>query len=89
MLDKAINAEDPITIVGTEYKSRLLVGTGKYKDLDETRQAIERSGAEIVTVAIGRANRFRAWDPQPLQHTYHNRECQRSNYSRRGRRYGI
>lgn len=43
-------------MAGTEFQSRLLVGTGKYKDLDETRQAIVASGAEIVTVAIRRTN---------------------------------
>lgn len=47
---------DTFTLAGTEFQSRLLVGTGKYKDLDETRQAIEASGAEIVTVAIRRTN---------------------------------
>lgn len=47
---------DPLVIAGVEYKSRLLVGTGKYKDLEETRQATEESGAEIVTVAIRRSN---------------------------------
>ncbi len=47
---------DPLLIAGREYRSRLLVGTGKYKDLDETRRAIEASGAEIVTVAIRRTN---------------------------------
>ncbi|MEN8108742.1 MAG: thiazole synthase [Pseudomonadota bacterium] len=47
---------DPVTIAGVEYQSRLLVGTGKYKDLNETRDAIEASGAEIVTVAIRRTN---------------------------------
>ena len=39
-----------------EFQSRLLVGTGKYKDLEETRLAIEASGAEIVTVAVRRTN---------------------------------
>ncbi|TVQ71788.1 MAG: thiazole synthase [Chromatiaceae bacterium] len=48
--------EDALIIGGTTYRSRLLVGTGKYKDLDETRDAIEASGAEIVTVAIRRTN---------------------------------
>src|SRR5690606_8884878 len=43
-------------LAGREYRSRLLVGTGKYKDFDETRRAIEASGAEIVTVAIRRSN---------------------------------
>ena len=47
---------DPLVIAGKAYTSRLLVGTGKYKDFDETRQAIEASGAEIVTVAIRRTN---------------------------------
>lgn len=47
---------DPLVIAGRAYNSRLLVGTGKYKDFDETRQAIEMAGAEIVTVAIRRTN---------------------------------
>ena len=47
---------DPLEIAGQLYQSRLLIGTGKYRDLDETRQAIEASGADIVTVAIRRTN---------------------------------
>lgn len=47
---------DSLVIAGTEYQSRLLVGTGKYKDMNETRAAIEASGAEIVTVAVRRTN---------------------------------
>lgn len=47
---------DPLTIAGRAYSSRLLVGTGKYKDLDETRRAVEASGAQIVTVAVRRTN---------------------------------
>lgn len=47
---------DNLIIAGKSYSSRLLVGTGKYKDFDQTRQAIEASGAEIVTVAIRRTN---------------------------------
>jgi thiazole synthase len=50
--------EDTLAIAGRAYRSRLLVGTGKYKDLDETRRAIEASGAEIVTVAIRRTPFF-------------------------------
>ena len=46
----------PLTIAGRAYSSRLLVGTGKYKDHDETRRAIEASGAQIVTVAVRRTN---------------------------------
>jgi len=47
---------DSLLIAGKEYRSRLLVGTGKYKDLDETARAIEASGAEIVTIAVRRTN---------------------------------
>ena len=45
-----------LTIAGKTYRSRLLVGSGKYKDLDETRLATEASGADIITVAIRRVN---------------------------------
>jgi len=47
---------DPLVIAGKSYSSRLLVGTGKYKDFAETRAAVEASGAQIVTVAIRRTN---------------------------------
>lgn len=47
---------DEVVIAGKSYRSRLLVGTGKYKDLEETRKAIDASGAEIVTVALRRTN---------------------------------
>lgn len=47
---------DPLVIAGKSYTSRLLVGTGKYKSMDETRAAIEASGAQIVTVAVRRTN---------------------------------
>lgn len=48
--------EDVLNIAGKTYQSRLLVGTGKYKDMEETRLAIEASGAQIITVAIRRTN---------------------------------
>lgn len=48
--------EDPLVIAGRTYSSRLLVGTGKYKNFEETKQAIVASGAEIVTVALRRTN---------------------------------
>ena len=48
--------KDTLKIAGKEYQSRLLVGTGKYKDMNETRQAIETSGAEIITIAVRRTN---------------------------------
>ncbi|MGH8580435.1 MAG: thiazole synthase [Gammaproteobacteria bacterium] len=47
---------DTLLVAGARYHSRLLVGTGKYSSLEQTRRAIEASGAEIVTVAIRRAN---------------------------------
>src|SRR3954449_8157598 len=47
---------DPLVIAGRAYRSRLLVGTGKYRDFAQTREAIVASGAEIVTVAIRRTN---------------------------------
>lgn len=48
--------DSPLTIAGVDYHSRLLVGTGKYRDFSETRDAIEASGAEIVTMAVRRSN---------------------------------
>ena len=47
---------DNFIIAGKNYSSRLLVGTGKYKDFAETRAAVEASGAEIITIAIRRSN---------------------------------
>ncbi len=49
-------SNDPLIIAGVTYHSRLLVGTGKYRDLEETRLATEASGAQIVTVAVRRTN---------------------------------
>ncbi|MDW7640534.1 thiazole synthase, partial [Klebsiella pneumoniae] len=48
--------DTPLIIGSRSFQSRLLVGTGKYKDLNETDLAIQASGAEIVTVAIRRVN---------------------------------
>ena len=48
--------QDTLVVAGREFTSRLLTGTGKYKDLDETRRATEAAGAQIVTVAIRRVN---------------------------------
>ncbi|AXK37955.1 thiazole synthase [Crenobacter cavernae] len=47
---------DPLIIAGKTYSSRLLVGTGKYKDFAETKEAVDEAGAEIITVAIRRTN---------------------------------
>ena len=53
MMDTKLHS---LMIAGQTYRSRLLVGTGKYKDFAETRAAIDASGAQIVTVAIRRVN---------------------------------
>jgi thiazole synthase len=47
---------DSLVIAGKSYSSRLLIGTGKYRDFAQTREAVQASGAEIVTVAIRRTN---------------------------------
>jgi thiazole synthase len=47
---------DPLVIAGRQFRSRLIVGTGKYKSFQETARAIDTSGAEIVTVAVRRVN---------------------------------
>src|SRR6185369_3524147 len=48
--------DDTWTVAGRQFRSRLIVGTGRYKDLEETGRAIAASGAEIVTVAVRRVN---------------------------------
>ena len=48
--------EDTFTIANKNYNSRLIVGTGKYKNFEETANAVKASGAEIVTVAVRRVN---------------------------------
>ena len=53
-----IEAADPLVIAGKPYRSRLLTGTGKFRDLEETRRATEAAGADIVTVAIRRTPFF-------------------------------
>src|SRR4029453_8590945 len=47
---------DPLVVAGRAYRSRLLIGTGKYRDFAQTRDAVVASGAQIVTVAIRRTN---------------------------------
>ncbi len=57
MTDKPyVPADDPLVIAGRTFSSRLLTGTGKYRDLEQTRLATEAAGAEIVTVAVRRTN---------------------------------
>ena len=60
--------DDPLVVAGRHYRSRLLVGTGKYKDFEETARAIEASGAEIVTVAVRRVNITDRKQPMLVDH---------------------
>ncbi len=63
-----VREEDTFEVAGRRFRSRLIVGTGKYKDFAETRDAIVASGAEIVTVAVRRVN---VTDPgQPMLMDY-------------------
>jgi len=50
------DCSDPLVVAGRRFRSRLLTGTGKFRDLEETRRATEAAGAEIVTIAIRRSN---------------------------------
>ena len=59
---------DPFVLAGKSYTSRLIVGTGKYRDFEETRKAVELSGAEIVTVAVRRVNITDAGKENLLDH---------------------
>jgi thiazole synthase len=64
-----VSIDDPLVVAGRTYRSRLLVGTGKYRDFAQTRAAIDASGAEIVTVAIRRTNIGQnANEPSLLEH---------------------
>ena len=69
-------AGDTFSIAGKTYSSRLIVGTGKYKDFEETARALEVSGAEIVTVAVRRVNVTNPNEPilmdfvDPKKYTY-------------------
>jgi len=71
------NDGDSFEVAGQSYWSRLLVGTGKYKDFEETKKAVEASGAEIVTVAVRRVNVTNPKEPMlvdyldpKITHTY-------------------
>ena len=55
---------DYFVIDGQKFSSRLIIGTGKYKDFAQTRQALETSGAEIITVALRRVNVFKKDEPK-------------------------
>jgi thiazole synthase len=55
-MESPVSHDDPLIIAGRSYSSRLLTGTGKFKDFDETRRATDAAGAQIVTVALRRVN---------------------------------
>jgi thiazole synthase len=55
-MESPVSHDDPLIIAGKSYRSRLLTGTGKFKDFDETRRATDAAGAQIVTVALRRVN---------------------------------
>ena len=59
---------DSLVIAGRSYRSRLIVGTGKYRDFEETRRAVEASGADMVTVAVRRVNITRRDEPNLLEY---------------------
>ncbi|OOZ46698.1 thiazole synthase [Solemya velum gill symbiont] len=72
-----MSQKDTFTVAGRTFTSRLLVGTGKYKDMDETREAIKASGAEVITIAVRRTNIGQDGDAEnildvlpPTEYTY-------------------
>ena len=75
-LGETNKASDGFTIAGQSFSSRLIVGTGKYKDFEETARALEASGAEIVSVAVRRVNVTNPNEPMlvdfvdPKKYTY-------------------
>ncbi|RMF16790.1 MAG: sulfur carrier protein ThiS [Alphaproteobacteria bacterium] len=62
------NEDDVLEVAGRRYASRLIVGTGKYRDFEETARAVEASGAEIVTVAVRRVNLSDPSKPMLVDH---------------------
>ena len=65
---ETVDGDDGLVIAGRHFKSRLIVGTGKYKDYDENRRAAEAAGAEIVTVAVRRVNVTDPDQPMLIDH---------------------
>ncbi len=63
-----VPTDAPLTVGGREFRSRLMVGTGKYKDIDMMVRAIASSGAEVVTVAVRRVDLDRSKDESLLHH---------------------
>lgn len=61
-------ADDPMTIAGITFRSRLWIGTGKYRSFEETRRVILESGADVVTVAVRRVNILKKDEPNLLDY---------------------
>ena len=59
-------SDDPLTIAGITFRSRLWIGTGKYRSFEETRKVILESGADVVTVAVRRVNILKKDEPNLL-----------------------
>ncbi|MHB1730810.1 MAG: thiazole synthase [Leptospirillum sp.] len=68
VLEDIAGTDDPMVIGGISFRSRLWVGTGKYKDFEQTREAILASGADVVTVAVRRVNILKKDEPNLLDY---------------------
>jgi len=87
---------DPLVIAGRSFRSRLIVGTGKYKSFQETARALEASGAEMVTVAVRRVNLDRSKeslldyiDPKKYFLLPNTAGCYTADEARLGREVGL
>ena len=76
ILEKKGGSSDSLVIAGKEFSSRLIIGTGKYQSFQQTKEALEASSADIITVALRRVNVFKKDEPKlqdyidPKQYTY-------------------
>jgi len=68
VLEDIAGTDDPMVVGGISFRSRLWVGTGKYKDFEQTREAILASGADVVTVAVRRVNILKKDEPNLLDY---------------------
>jgi thiazole synthase len=68
VLEDTAKMDDPMVIAGISFRSRLWVGTGKYRDFEQTREAILASGADVVTVAVRRVNILKKDEPNLLDY---------------------
>jgi thiazole synthase len=68
VLEDTAKMDDPMVVAGISFRSRLWVGTGKYRDFEQTREAILASGADVVTVAVRRVNILKKDEPNLLDY---------------------